>query len=121
MNAKECLSKPRIMSIFKTRCEISRLTRTAKAYPVNSRPLSQFVDYDPENGSVLFADGSKEQADLVVAADGIRSNALGQVLRSDIAAKPTNTTVIRFMLRTADMLVDPITAPLLAAGKGWTT
>lgn len=79
---------------------------------------STVIDYEPENGVVIFAEGRRDHADLIIAADGVRSRSLSRVLQKNIAAKPTNTTVIRFLLQAADVLADPITAPLFGADEG---
>ncbi|KAL2211171.1 FAD/NAD(P)-binding domain-containing protein [Sarocladium strictum] len=58
----------------------------------------EVVDYDAEGPAVVFADGSRRSADLVVACDGIKSKALSTVTASEIPAIPTGFSAFRLLL-----------------------
>ena len=76
------------------------------------------VSYDPEKGVVALEGGSTMAADLVVAADGLHSRAHEHILGEERAAKPSGTTVIRFMISTKDILANSKTASLMEGGAG---
>ncbi|KIW31124.1 hypothetical protein, variant [Cladophialophora immunda] len=93
--------------------------------PAELRTSCTAVDYDAETGRVRVAettteDGWEPAVDLVVAADGVHSRAASHVLPGGHEANPpavapraTNSTVIRFLIPTREILADPLTAPLL--------
>ena len=73
----------------------------------------QITGFEAEDGGVQLADGSVLKADLVVAADGVHSVASSFVgdLRRAVAS---DTTVVRFMVSTPDLLADPATNALIS-------
>jgi salicylate hydroxylase len=70
------------------------------------------------SGSIELSDGSSLTADLVVAADGIRSRAHEAILGEQIPVQCNGQTTMRFMLRTEDIQRNPATAPILEDGPG---
>ena len=69
---------------------------------------SRVVGASGEDGSVVLADGSVKKADLVVAADGVRSVLRGVVLGSETyQASPTGLSAFRFLIPTERLLDDP--------------
>ncbi|KAF2093709.1 salicylate hydroxylase-like protein [Rhizodiscina lignyota] len=80
------------------------------------------VSYDAKNGTVKLADGSEERADLIIAADGVHSQAATHILGYNAPATVSRSTVIRFLIPTETILKDPLTEPLLESGPGfWST
>ena len=77
--------------------------------------------YDAETGTVYLENGSSYQADLVIAADGIHSKAASYINGGDLPAKPSFSSVIRFLIPTQAILDDPLTAPLMNLGEGHIT
>ena len=73
---------------------------------------STVVAFDAEAGTVRLA-GSELSADLVVAADGIRSTA-SKFIGYYSPAVPSSTTVIRFLIPTHVIEADPGTKALVA-------
>ena len=74
------------------------------------------VSFNAEAGSVELADGSTFSADLVVAADGVRSIA-SKFTGTFRPVIPSDTTVVRFLVPTSTLLADPATEKLVA-GNG---
>ncbi|KIW88221.1 uncharacterized protein Z519_11332 [Cladophialophora bantiana CBS 173.52] len=82
--------------------------------PAELHTCSTVVEYDAERGGVKVAEtGRWEFADLVVAADGVHSNAASHVVGYHCPTRATTSTVIRFLIPTREILDDPHTAPLL--------
>jgi salicylate hydroxylase len=69
-------------------------------------------------GTVRLHTGSEMQADLVIAADGVHSCAHEAILGYSVPAMPGGITAIRFVLNTADILNDPVTASIMDDGPG---
>ncbi|KAL4804580.1 FAD/NAD(P)-binding domain-containing protein [Aspergillus unguis] len=84
--------------------------------PVDIILRAEVLDYSPENGTVMLADGSTERADLVIAADGVHTTALNHVIGRPNPAFSTGWAVFRFLLTTEELENDPDTAPLLKDG-----
>ncbi|KIX94931.1 uncharacterized protein Z520_09241 [Fonsecaea multimorphosa CBS 102226] len=94
--------------------------QNAPGTPVTITYSADVAAYDPEEGSITLKDGSRYQADLVVASDGVHSLAPHYLLGgSDAAAaydiSHTGTTIIRFMLPASAILADPQTAHLISS------
>jgi 2-polyprenyl-6-methoxyphenol hydroxylase-like FAD-dependent oxidoreductase len=83
--------------------------------PVEIVLSSKVVAWDPA-GSVELSDGSTLTADLLVAADGIRSRAHEAVLNKNVPVQCNGQTAMRFMLKTKDIRENPATAPLMEDG-----
>ena len=77
---------------------------------------AHIVSFNAEAGSVELADGSTFSADLVVAADGVRSIA-SKFTGTFRPVIPSDTTVVRFLVPTSTLLADPATKKLVA-GNG---
>lgn len=80
---------------------------------------------DPHAGTVTLATGATLAADLVVAADGIRSALRGAVLGADVAAVPTGLAAYRFVVPVRRLRgsafaakIDP-GAPFTSMVMGW--
>ena len=73
---------------------------------------AHITSYDAEAGSVKLFDGSTLSADLIVAANGVHSNA-SQFIGTHRRAIPSDTTVIRFLIPTSTLKADPATADLI--------
>ncbi|EXJ66303.1 uncharacterized protein A1O5_10455 [Cladophialophora psammophila CBS 110553] len=106
--------------LFAHRVDLHAALRTLATSPDGSgvpaelHTSSTVVEYDAERGGVKVAEtGRWEFADLVVAADGVHSNAATHVLGYHCPAHATTSTVIRFLIPTREILDDPHTAPLL--------
>ncbi|GIJ86733.1 hypothetical protein Asppvi_005628 [Aspergillus pseudoviridinutans] len=98
--------------------ELRRLATTPDApeVPVEIILRSEVVDFDAENGSVTLADGSIHRADLVVAADGVHTTAIHQVIGHATPAVATGSAAFRFLIPTEYIQQDPETAHLLEDG-----
>ena len=83
--------------------------------PCNVRVLAKVVDYDAENGKVTTEDGEVLQAHLVVAADGVHSTAVKQVLGDDgtVQAGDTGWAGMRWLVPRDEFLSDPETAHMI--------
>jgi salicylate hydroxylase len=68
---------------------------------VEIRVSSRVVRCEPGSGVVYLEDGTKLEADLIVAADGIKSRLRGTVIGREISAKPTGFSAYRLMADTA--------------------
>ncbi|KAI9695809.1 MAG: hypothetical protein M1820_008402 [Bogoriella megaspora] len=97
--------------------QLRRLATQAKGpgRPCDIRALSKVVDYDAENGKVVTEDGEALQADLVVAADGVRSTAVKHVLGEgeNVQARDTGWACMRWLVPRDDLLCDPETAHMI--------
>ena len=70
------------------------------------------VDYDHETPAVQFSDGSWQEADLVIACDGIGSQATKHILGDDsnnYAITPTGFSAFRFVLTSEQLQQSGIT------------
>ncbi|EXJ71371.1 uncharacterized protein A1O5_05178 [Cladophialophora psammophila CBS 110553] len=91
--------------------------------PVTISYSADVAAYEPDEGNITLRDGTKDKADLVVAADGVHSLAPHRLLGSNAAAydiSHTGTTIIRFMLPSSAVLSDPQTAHLIASSGQFT-
>ncbi|GAQ05203.1 6-hydroxynicotinate 3-monooxygenase [Aspergillus lentulus] len=98
--------------------ELRRLATTSDApgFPVEIILRSEVVGFDAENGSITLADGSIHRADLVVAADGVHTTAIHQVIGHATPAVATGSAAFRFLIPTEDIKQDSETAHLLEDG-----
>ncbi|KAI3390932.1 hypothetical protein diail_8347 [Diaporthe ilicicola] len=82
--------------------------------PCDVQVRSKVVDYDAENGTVTTASGEVLQADLIVAADGVHSSAVGHVLGGDaVQAGDTGWACMRWLVPREELLSDPETADMV--------
>lgn len=95
------------------------MSTEAPGSPVTIQLSSCVVGYDAEKGVVMLEDGSEQTADLIVAADGVHSQAPTHILGHSAPAKLSRSTVIRFLIPTEEILKDSFTAPLLEHGDGF--
>lgn len=90
--------------------------------PVEIVTRADVEGYDGEKGGVVFASGETRMADLVIAADGVKSSAAAYINDLECPAVDSSDTIVfRFTLSEEQMLSDPLTAPLLDAGAGMCT
>ena len=85
--------------------------------PVKVILASRVLAFDP-SGTIKLHDGQQMHADLVIAADGIRSTAPEIVLGRKAPAIPSGITTMRFLLKTKNILEDPEIASLMEDGPG---
>ena len=84
----------------------------AESHRATIRLGCQVVDLDPETGVIEFKDGSKIQKDLVVVADGQHDRLNARVTGKDVPMQRSGQTAYRCLIPMADILSDPVTAPL---------
>ena len=99
-------------------------TSESSGRPVTIRAETAVTSYNGDSGSVTLATGEVLAADLIVAADGVRSQAAAKQIMAPQACPEidsSSTVVYRFSLPTKDVLSDPDTAHLLSAGDGMCT
>ena len=65
------------------------------------------VGASAEEGFVTLADGSVKKADLIVAADGVKSLLRGVVLGHEAPSSPTGYSTFRCLIPTKDIQDDP--------------
>ena len=94
------------------------ISKDGLGLPAELRLSSRVASYDADTGLVTLEDGMTDTADLIVAADGVHSEAATCINGFDCPAQGTESTVVRFMIPTRVLLDDPLTAPLLARGSG---
>ncbi|KAA6406432.1 MAG: salicylate hydroxylase [Lasallia pustulata] len=82
--------------------------------PVDIQVQAKIVDYDAADGKAILEDGKTLQADLVIAADGVHSTAVGVVLGDkQIQASNTGWSCMRWLVPTKELLSDPETSTLV--------
>lgn len=92
----------------------SALCRLASQLGVEIITNSKVVSYDEALPSVKTSDGREYSADIVVAADGVKSVARPMVLGGqDKPAQKTGFAAYRAVVNTDEMMNDPDTAWLL--------
>lgn len=72
--------------------------------PVNIRVSSKVISCDIETGAVILENGEKMTADLIVAADGIKSVVRESVLGSPIDPLPTGHSAYRILIPMDDLV-----------------
>ncbi|KAK4505039.1 hypothetical protein PRZ48_003002 [Zasmidium cellare] len=99
-------------------------TGVGEGEAVTIKTKTAVADWNAEEGSLVLEDGTVLTADLIIAADGVKSHAAKHVLEPDIPC-PTidssSTIVYRFTLPTAKVKADPEISHLLDAGNGMCT
>ena len=109
----ECRFGAPIMTVHRVELhhELLRLATTSErdeAPKVKLLLKSRVVGANAEEGTVMLADGSIKRADLIVAADGVKSVLRGAVLEDRTPeAIPTGLSAFRFMIPTKDIKQDP--------------
>ena len=63
-------------------------------------------EQDQDTASITLADGTTSTADLIIAADGVHSIAVKQVIGHDSPASPTGQSAFRFLIPTDEILAD---------------
>ncbi|EED16358.1 salicylate hydroxylase, putative [Talaromyces stipitatus ATCC 10500] len=93
--------------------ELLRLISQESKKPATIHLHSKVVDTDPEKGMIELEDGTKHYADLIVAADGLRSVLRKAVFRGkDVNEKPTGLSAFRFLIPTSTLESQPSLADL---------
>ena len=76
--------------------------------------LLTYMHQDAEKGRVTIETGEVLQADLIVAADGVHSNAVKHVLGDEVVhAGDTGWACMRWLVQREDFLSDPETAHMI--------
>ncbi|KAL3491074.1 putative salicylate hydroxylase [Aspergillus germanicus] len=97
--------------------ELQRLaTDTGPGSPVEISLRSKVVDYAADEGSVTLSDGLVHHADLIVAADGVHTTAIHQVIGHAVPAVSTGSAAFRFLIPSDVLREDCEIAPLLEDG-----
>ncbi|KIA75888.1 salicylate hydroxylase [Aspergillus ustus] len=121
----DCSQFPRIYGasfFFAHRVDLhSELQRLATAPEAAGSPVeislrSEVVDYAADEGSVTLSDGSVHRADLIVAADGVHTTAIHQIIGRAVPAAPTGSAAFRFLIPSDVLRENPDVAPLLEDG-----
>ena len=93
-----------------------------KGEPVKIVTKAGVEAFDGDNGAVKFESGETAAADLIIAADGVKSTAAEYTNGADCGPlESSDTIVFRFTLPKEAILSDPVTKPLLDAGPGMCT
>ncbi|KAF7189751.1 3-hydroxybenzoate 6-hydroxylase 1 [Pseudocercospora fuligena] len=71
----------------------------------------EVVDLQCEDGIIKFKDGKEVKKDLVVVADGLKSNFIQTVTATNISPKKIGKSVFRGLIPISDLMSDPIIAP----------
>lgn len=82
-------------------------TGQGEGTPVVLREGVAVVGYDPEAPSVTLGDGSVVKADMVVAADGVKSKAHQWIIGEERPATLSRLSNVRFCLPTETMVNNP--------------
>ncbi|KAL2859607.1 putative salicylate hydroxylase [Aspergillus pseudodeflectus] len=97
--------------------ELQRLaTASGRGSPVEILLRSEVVDYAADQGSVTLSDGSVHRADLIIAADGVHTTAIHQVIGRAVHAVSTGSAAFRFLIPSDVLREDSEIAPLLEDG-----
>jgi len=86
------------------------LKDNAKELGVNLVLSSPVIDVEPESGTVIFQDGKKDQADVVIGADGVHSICRKRIPGGE-EKKPISSgkSAFRFLIPRQVILDDPQT------------
>jgi 2-polyprenyl-6-methoxyphenol hydroxylase-like FAD-dependent oxidoreductase len=94
----------------------SVLRTTAESYPNISIHLSRgVVSVNPESGTVSFGDGTTEQGDLVIGADGVHSQVVKAVDHTLPPPAHSGLTNYRFLIPMSAALADTAVVPFLGS------
>ena len=74
---------------------------------------SPVVRVNIEDGIIELEDGSKHQADLIVAADGLHSIVRSAALKHESKPIPSGLSAFRFLIPTKTLEEDPALKPML--------
>ncbi|KAL2811461.1 putative salicylate hydroxylase [Aspergillus granulosus] len=97
--------------------ELQRLaTAPGTGSPVEILLRSEVVDYAADEGSVTLSDGSVHHADLIVAADGVHTTAIHQIIGCAVPAVSTGSAAFRFLIPSDALREDSQIAPFLEDG-----
>jgi 2-polyprenyl-6-methoxyphenol hydroxylase-like FAD-dependent oxidoreductase len=82
--------------------------------------VNYFENGDDGKAGVVLKDGSRHEADLVVAADGVRGNSWPLVAGHPVPARSSGHAIFRVAYPVENALADPMIAerfPLLEDGR----
>jgi salicylate hydroxylase len=97
--------------------ELQRLAAgSGPGSPVEISLRSEVVNYAADQSSVTLSDGSVHHADLIVAADGVHTTAIHQVIGHAVPAVSTGSAAFRFLIPSDVLRKDSDIAPLLEDG-----
>lgn len=81
------------------------------------RLSSEVVGVDCETGIIELVDGQKFRKDIVVVADGVHSRFVHKISEDISPARRTGQSIFRFLIPTAKLQANPITAPIFPASE----
>ena len=94
-------------------------TRTDdEGFPAKIVTGTEVVAFDTLSASITLANGDTEIADVIVAADGVHSQATRHILGHDNLAAPTGMSAFRFLIPSDVLRDDPETASFLEDDAG---
>ena len=94
-------------------------SETGEGEPVQIMTRFGVDVYDGDGGAVTFESGETAKADLMIAADGVKSMAAQHIVGPDCPEIDSSGTIVyRFTVARDRILADPLTKPLLDAGFG---
>ncbi|KAF8856362.1 FAD/NAD(P)-binding domain-containing protein [Acephala macrosclerotiorum] len=102
------------------RDELKRMLSDPKALGTSAilHANSRVISYNAKEGSVTRSDGTTYKADLVIAADGVHSQATEVVFGAKNQALTTNQAAFRFLIPTSALAEDPETAHFMEGDDG---
>jgi salicylate hydroxylase len=81
--------------------------------PVEIVPSARVAEFDGDNGTMILESGKRIMADLIIAADGVKSNAAKHIMGEACPELESSTTLVyRWTIPTDRVLADAETAPL---------
>jgi salicylate hydroxylase len=97
--------------------EFLAIRRDHEGFPTEIVNGSEVVAFDATDSSITLANGDTQTADLIVAADGVHSQATRHVGHDNFAA-PTGMSAFRFLIPSDTLREDPETASFLEDDEG---
>lgn len=99
-----------------------RALTDALAPKVRTRLGQAVADIDIEIGTILLADGTEITKDLIIVADGIRSNFIEKLINQPYPVQKSPLSIYRFLVPFEQMVNYPETKEFFADGaRGFTT
>ncbi|KAG8527708.1 uncharacterized protein KY384_007862 [Bacidia gigantensis] len=98
-----------------TQIKVLATRKEGAGRPCDLQTRSKAVEYDAKNGKVTMENGEVLQADLIIAADGVHSNAVQHVLDDNqvVQSGDTGWACMRWLVPRDDFLSDPETAHMI--------
>ena len=99
---------------------LKQLRRIGIEVEYGMEAVDYFENKEAAQAGVILHDGSKHEADLVVAADGVRGNSWPLVAGRPVPARSSGNALFRVAYDVQEALADPMVAerfPLLEDGR----